>query len=401
MTQPTFTFDYNARDFASNTTNSNRTATPNQIRKYLELCEQKGLPAENYATWSIEYMSDKIGELYAFKPASDKQISLIKEKITNLQENGILINMPSEKTLRSLTGGLGGTASELLDQLIKQETALGLSAKIPATDNQVSAIVKMFLFPDADFESYGISRKIQLDETNWRYCTPDEFANLVQSTFSKQDANKFIETNRAAFYEWTSTRIRPEQIRHIRDLEHRMKSLHNQVTVEWVVDIEGNLTRQESTKPQHEWLPDAFQPMDDMQLSMMSKEDANTYINMLSKDLKDKSLTKFGERSDASLTFESLRKPKTAEELKKQEFTSLQDILFKLEAVAGYTNDEVHDCITSLMLEKELENDEHIKIANQKLKDFMVFLIEEDYITLESMVELIGDSELAKSVLIK
>ncbi|RJE47662.1 hypothetical protein A7K50_03170 [Dehalobacter sp. MCB1] len=401
MTQQTFTFDYNARDYAASSTNSNRTATPNQVRKYLELCEQKGLPAENYAAWSIEYMSDKISDLYRFKPASEKQIALIKEKITNLQEAGVLINMPSEKTLHLLTGGLGGTASELLDQLIKQEAALGLSAKIPATDNQVSAIVKMFLFPDADFESFGVSRKIQIDETHWRYCTPDEFAIMIQSSFSKQDASKFIETNRAAFYEWTSTRIRPEQIRHIRDLEKRMQSLHNQVTVEWVVDIEGNLTRQESVKPQHEWLPDAYMPMEDMQLQMMSKEDANTYINMLSKDLKDKSLTKFGERSDSSMTFEALRKSQTIEQVKKEEFRNIQDVLFKLEAVAGYHNDEVHDCITSLMLEPELKNDEHIKIANQKLKDFMVFLIEEDYITLESMVELIGDSELAKSVLIK
>lgn len=383
------------RDFASNQQTITKPSVK-QIETYLNLCKQKNQEVENYHLMSRETLSEKIQELYRFYPASDKQKQIIREKIAGLQA---IIQMPTmpEKDLNKLSGGLNGTASSLIEKLISIEKEHNVYATKKITEGQLNMIVPWMICFEIDFESVGISRKIDLGNDTWRRPTPIEFAKQIYDVFNLQSASEFIEKNRTIWYEWSATRIRPQQIKYVRDLENKMSDLSKGIVVEWAVDQQGNWT-QVKTQKQPQYNPRGFAPMADVELRMMSQEDANTYINMLKKDLANKELVRYGEQSDASLTLEMLRTTNTPEEARLKDFEALQDLLFKLEAIAGYSCEECHDAVSSLMVDEVKSSD--VLTAETKIKEFIKFLITEDYTDLETLAELAKDSKTAQRIIL-
>jgi hypothetical protein len=72
--------------------------------------------------------------------------------------------------------------------------------------------------------------------------------------------------------------------------------------------------------------------------------------------------------------------------------------MFKLEAVAGYDDEELHQAVAYMLVE---DTDSETLAANRaKIKDFMRDAIEKDAITFEGLVELIGDCKTAQKILI-
>lgn len=397
-----YNFNTNRGYDRSYTGSSARTNSPTQrqIGYYMDLCVQRKVTPKNYTQMTADQLAQEIETLRKFYPASQKQIDMIRDKVTNLQGMGININMPSDVELNALTGGQGGTASVMIESLIKLERQH--SDQAPPTEAQLKFLVEMYLCPDVPFEeNFDIRRRIELDNNMWRRPTPDEFAEQIKTKMKRNDASRFIDQHRGAFHTWKQTRIRPEQMRYIKELEARMVNLGSPVTVEYSIDINGNITQvqKHDTDKSAQYNPKGYMPLDDMQLMMMSSNEASQYIDILKSEQGRRELYSYGEVSDNSATFEDLRQAKDEHQAKIQEFTALQDLIFKLEAVAGYENPEVHDAVNFYLVE-EGGNAEAVRESRKVIKDFMLYLVQNEYIAFSSIAELCKDSKVAQNILI-
>lgn len=385
--------------------------TERQIQYYRDLCAQRKVTPKNYILMSYDELAQEIATVKDFYPASDAQIKIIKDKLQSLSEFGQEINAPDFSTL---TGGKNGTASSLIEALLKLERQH--TDKIGVTEPQIEMLVGMYLCPDVPFEAIGVNRKVLLNPVisyssdmpydeqfahqTWRKMTPDEFANEIKNKVTKRDASAFIDAHRGIFHTWKTTRIRPEQERYIRQLEDRMADLSSPTVVEWSVDINGNMVqiiKQDETRK--EYNPRGCEPLDDLSLKMFSVEDASTYIDILKSELNRKELYSYGEVSDNSMTFEAIRTPSTSEKKRDKEMQQLEDLMFRLEAVAGYENDEIHQTITPYLFEDDVDC-EIVQENKDKVRDFMKFLIAEQYITFDGMIQICSDCEIAQHILL-
>jgi hypothetical protein len=360
---------------------------------------RKGVAPKNYLDMDYDTLAQEIEEVRNFFPASEKQIQMIKDKIANLNDNvNLNIKMPSEAELKQLTGGMAGTASAMIDSLMKLEQQY--ADEFPPSDKQLEFIVNMYLCPDVPFEDFGVSRKVDLENGLWRKPTPDEFAEECRKAFRRNTASKFIDDYRGTFHTWRSTRIRPSQKKYIRQLEERMSNLSSPRAIQFAVTPEGAIIQVQDTNKDNadKYNPTGYKLMDDMYLDMYSTEEASKYIDTLKAELANKSMYRYGERSDNTMTFEDLRKPKTVESLKKNEYTTLNDLMFKLDAVAGYENEKVHNAVSTLLLEGL--DDERTLNAKQTIRDFMMYLMDEDFIGWEGLAELCKDCDIAKEILL-
>lgn len=380
-----------------NSDSSTRKPTERQIQYYMDLCVQRKVAPQNYTAMTYDEVGALIEELRKFYPASENQIKMIKDKLELLSTMGVAINAPDYS---KLTGGREGTASALIEGLISMERQY--TDKMPATDSQLQFMVSMYLCPDVPFESFEIARKVDLGDGMWRKFTPEEFAEEIKSKMNKRDASAFIDANRGAFHTWKQTRVRPEQVKYIRQLEDRMANLTPTSVIEWAVDEEGNLVQiqKQVADKSKAYAPTGYTPLDEMELMMFSVEEASKYIDILKSEYERKDLYKYGEVADESLTFESLRKANSVEQQKENELKELNDLMFKLEAVAGYADEELHNAVTSLLLEKEVVS-EKVQEQRNKIHDFMMELIEDDSATFEGMVELCKNSPIAQEILMK
>lgn len=402
--QNTFSFNFTNPVRNTNDTersfnnNTKRTPSPRQISYYLDLCTQRKIAPKNYHTMTGDELAQEIEAVRSFYPASDRQKEIIRDTITSLQEMGVNINLMSDEDMAKLTGGREGTASALIENLINMQRQH--SDKQPPSDNQLQFLVSMFLCPDVPFEDFGVMRKITLnDEGLWRKPTPDEFAEDLKKKMTRKEASKFIDDYRGSFHTWRSTRIRPEQMRYIRQLEERMSDLSSPNVVEWAVNPDGSLVqvmKQRTLK--EEYNPTGYVPLDEMELMMFSVEEASKYIDILKSEGGRKDLYKYREESDNSATFEPIHTPETKEKRMEMDYKELQDLIFRLEAVAGYENEDVHKAVTFLLVQEDVDSDA-INDSKEIIRDFMKYLIEEDYIGLEGMAELCKNCKTAQLIL--
>lgn len=359
-----------------------------RAKYYYDLCSQKGIKGINiYEVKTNDEFDAELNRVRSFRKPSDAQLKLIEQKIANLATMDVHIEVPSD-----LTGGLDGTAGQLIQALIALEKEHYDEAK--PTDAQLQVIVSYYLCPDVAFEDHNISRRIEMDTFPgaWRRPTPQEFAEQIKEKMSRKDASAFIDKYRGDFYTWNKTRIRPEQIKMIRDLEERFKSPNGRV-FETAVTIGGQTFSYTSDK--HETPVVEYVALDELQLRMMSVEDGSKFISMLKAELSNKSLYQFGETSDGSATFEGQRHgQKNVVDSKEAELQDLVRIAYKLEAVAGYKLPELHNLIDEITVEYDGG------LNSEAIREIMFSLIDDGYITLGGLSDLFNGNKTAMNILL-
>ena len=359
--------------------------TEKQIQYYLDLCQRKKVQPKEIKLFTFETIGKEIEQIRQLPdPASDRQIEKIKQLQQEISELGGNLKPFSEEFLSRLTGGAEGTASQLIETLMRKRTELNEVA-LPS-DAQLQIMVEWFLCPDIPFEDFGIQKKIYLDstiETNgetvnlWRYMTPDEFANEIKSKMTKKQASEFIDRYRVAFYDWRKTRITQQQVRYIRELEQRLASIYTPRQTEFAVNEDGEIVeikQSASRDARGELQTVAYEPLTEMQLAQMSYEEASLFIDQLKSELERKELYRYGNiYGDDQQALEDKRGAKDRNDAIIKEYTALNDLIYKLEAVAGYENYDLHGLIRETLLEGEDHRSEEAKNA---IKEFMMQTID-------------------------
>ena len=406
-----FSFNFNRNgDYNKSEGNETRLATTAQKNFYVDLCIQRGITPKDTSKMSYEDLDVEIKALRNSYPASDNQKAKITELIAQLNEIGINVKPLDEKELNKLTGGRNGTASALIESLIKLLSEN--TDKMKPTDKQLEVIVSWFLCPDVPFEDYGITRKVPIEHLEsyssdlpyeeqtaqqlWRKPTPDEFAELIVQKFNRADASAFIDKYRSAFFTWKQSRCTAKQKEYIRSLEARLCDTSTTKEITFSIDAEGNINKVESHKPQHDYNPQGYQPLSDDELDMMSVDDASKYIEILNSEIENKSLYKFNYQQDETL--ELLRKPEGyAKQI--EEFQNLNDLMYAFEALAGYNDDDLHECATELVTNKEITT-EDVEQKRSYIRDFMVNLLKNNCIDFAELTKMCEKSTTAQNILL-
>jgi len=420
-TNTNYSFSYRTNEPApKETTTKTAPARPGQYGFYGDLCKQRNITPDPITKFNADTISAAIDKMLKSTPASEKQVAKILEKIEDLKNvlvqmefteeqlasfeasesdlvqiiiSGILKdNLDMDSVLIGLVGGMDGTASKLIQGLI--DTQRLFSNQMPPSSPQIEMMVNMFLYPDASFEDYGVERRIELESGLWRKPTPQEFAENIEANMTKAEASAFIDKNRGGFYDWRNTRIQPTQASYIRELESRMGNDSKLSVVETATTIEGETVevpagKNESIKGS------CYTPFDEYQLMMLSKEQASAHIDMLKAELsaaKETSLE--GTAEDDS----KLRNILDVDKLIKIEYEAFTDLMFSLEAVAGYANDELHEAATyNLVADDDVETSE----ANREVvKEFMKELVANGSISFQGLMELCSASVTAQRIVL-
>lgn len=366
---------------------STKAASEGSIKFYLDLCAQKNVTPDSTIGLTAVQIDEKIKAVKSFFPASEAQLALIDTKIAGLQTAGVAINL-GEELKSKLTGGKNGTASNLINDLIGIETKAGITAT--PTDSQIQFLVNMYLCPDCGFEEYGVNRRVQLEGTAWRMPTPDEFANDIKSKMSKSDASKFIDSNRPAFFTWKNSRVKPGQLSYIQQLEARLADTSKVHAKEFSIGANGVISEvTRATDKSKDWSPAGYTPLTEIQLAMFSMDDASQYIDLLKKDIARKDSTP----QEAEISDE--RGAQTVEEAIRADFDKLDGLMYTLESIAGYSDDELHSSVKSTVTGDVVSAD--VTACKEKIRGFMLDLIP-TYITLEGLVTAIEDLPIAQSI---
>lgn len=369
---------------------SMRGASDSQKKFYLDLCERKRVRPSDVNAFTFDQISKEIEELQKRPdPASIRQIDKIKELVAELIELGADLKPMSETELAVLTGGRDGTASSLIESLFAMRTQLNEIA--PATSAQIQIICEWFLCPAIPFEDFGIEKKVYLDKLSaycsdsdnpeilekraWRLMTPTEFANQIKSKMTKRVASKFIDDYRAEFYEWRKTRVTKQQVEYIRELEKRLSNTHVPREVEWAI-VDGELQQVTRPSTRMDYNPVAYTPLEDMQLAQMSYEQGSEWIDKLKGEVARKNSYKsmyneesvFGENQQ---NFEDNRKATTQYDAKLKEYNALNDLIFSIEAILGYTNEEAHQIAGVIFKEGTAHKDADSFILSAEDKMFL------------------------------
>lgn len=359
--------------------------TEKQIQYYLDLCKRKRIQPKEIKLFTFETLGKEIEQIRQLPdPASDRQIEKIKQLWQEINDLGGNLKPFSDEFLNRLTGGATGTASQLIETLMKKRMELNEVA--PPSDAQLQIIVEWFLCPDIPFEYYNIQKKVFLDETTekdgevvklWRYMTPDEFANEIKTKMTKKQASEFIDRYRAVFYDWRKTRITQQQIRYIRELEKRLANIYTPRQVEFAVNEEGEIIEMKhgsSRDARGDLQTVAYEPITEMQLAQMSYEEASSFIDQLKSELERKEFYRYGDiYGNEQQLLEDKRGAKDRNDAIIKEYTALNDLIYKLEAIAGYENYDLHGLIKETLLEGEDHRSEEAKNA---IKEFMMQTID-------------------------
>ena len=260
------------------------------------------------------------------------------------------------------------------------------------TEKQLEIMVNMFLCPDVPFENYDISRRIELEDGLWRKPTPEEFANQIKSTLTKADASKFIDDYRGVFYEWKKTRIRPEQLRYIMELESRLGSQSPTTEINEAYTINGDVI--EINKNKREYIKGTeYVPHTQEQLIQFSIEQASEFIDQLKSELNRREASSFAELETDELNASFYNKNEVD-----IEYEELKNLMYKLEAVAGYNDEELHEAVGIELIKDDDPN------ANQenrkKIREFMKELLTTNAITFDGLLELARDCPTALKILV-
>ena len=401
-------------------------ASPGQIKFYLDLCTQKNEVSQPTESFTFDTMSAEIDRLMKISKPSQKQVDIIREKVQSLnaldatleldraaykriigvcpeellnQFNTYIYNnalntniIMTSNDVMNLSGGREGTASKLIEILINLEKAHADS--LPPEESHIKSMLSMFLYPDANFEDFNISRKIDLGEGLWRKPTPQEFVDSILANMSKREALTFLDTHRGGFYEWKSTRIRPEQLRYIMQLEKQMGDDSKLSKVENAVMLDGS-TVQVPAETRENIKGSAYTQHTEEQLLQFTVEQASKFIDQLKAEI--------GRKSEFSITeeyqqYDLLRKSQNSVEAIDIEFKAFQNIMFSLEAIAGYEDDELHQSANyNLVADDSRES----QVQNrQKIRAFMMDMVETGAITYSGLLELGRDSVTLQRILL-
>lgn len=395
-------------------------ATAGQIKYYNDLCKQRNIQPKPASSFNFDTMSAEIQRLMSFYPASASQIKLINDKVANLKAiinnmnftdeqveafrlnktNVVSIiiagiidgNLNLDPIISKLNGGKDGTASKLIESLIGVEKQFS-DVQMP-TESQIEILVNMFFCPDVPFESIGVFRKIDLGNGLWRKPSPDEFAKSLKENLNKAIASKFIDDNRGAFYEWKKTRIRPEQMRYIMELESRMGSQSPTTEINEAYTLGGDVIT--IGKHKREYIKgEEYVPLTQEQLIQMSIEQASEFIDQLKAEINRREGSSFIE---PEIDYNELRTSSNTQEAIDIEYKAFEDLMFRLEAVAGYADEELHDAARIVLVEDT--DPEHNRKNRQKIRDFMRELLITKAITFDGLLELAKDCPTALRILV-
>lgn len=295
--QPSFADFYTSAPSKQYSNSAGRTCSAPQIKYYNDLCSQKGVePLAQHNTWSIEKMSEQIGVLKGmqtqgalentFNAPTEKQIKMISDISFRSKINIKTIDPNYESYDKKQT-------SALIEKLFKMEKEISRTRE--ATDNQANKIVRMWLCPDVLFSDCGWKDSYTLYEGKRMLLTPNpkDIYDFVKANLTVQAAGEFIRTHQVAYANWAKTRVSAEQQAYIRTLEGRMADISSAPKqLQQSSDANGNVITPDN---QHvtEKSSVAYNPLSDVQLFQLSKDEASKYIEMLTIDLADKEMIKF------------------------------------------------------------------------------------------------------------
>ena len=119
--------------------NTTRVSAPTekQIQYYLDLCQRKKVQPKEIKLFTFETLGKEIEQIRQLPdPASDKQIEKIKQLWQEINDLGGNLKPFSEEFLNRLTGGAEGTASQLIETLMRKRMELNEVA--PPSDAQLT-----------------------------------------------------------------------------------------------------------------------------------------------------------------------------------------------------------------------------------------------------------------------
>lgn len=378
-----------------------RGASPKQVSYYMDLCKRKNVVPKDIASFTFETIGKEIEQLNKLPdPASPNQILKIKELEKEIIQNGGNLVPLTEDEMRQLSGGRNGTASEKIQELFNMRQTL--SDVLPPTEQQLQILVSWYLCPDIPFESIQndkflpleeganeqklvseiitINKRVQLEGKQWRLMTPQEFANELNSKFTRKLASRFIDEHRGKFYAWKNTRATQGQIDYIRELEARLANIYTPRQVEYAL-VDGQQVQITQSSTRLDYAPTAYEGLNDMQIAQMSTDDASVWIDRLKSELDRGTYeTMYNEEEvygDSQVEFEeSARYSKTQAEAYDKAYDGLVNIIFSLQAMVGYEAREVLDIVNSISMDA---GNQTVVINNrEKLKDFFMATVTAD-----------------------
>ncbi len=378
-----------------------------QIKYLTDLRIRFGISTDDVLSLSTQQAYEEISELSKRPaPASASQLEKINTIIGELTTAGMRINISQEK-MSTLTGGKDGTASQLITFLLSKRQEAGVTS--PASTAQIDTIASWFLCPDIPFENLEITKKVSMPDispTAWRLMTPEEFVAELTAKLNREQASKFIDDNRASYYQWKKTRITDSQVKYIRQLDERMANIESQAEVTFAVDMEGNLV-EVSTAKKNTYNPRAHEPLTDIQIGQLSYQEASTLIDQMKSELSERrssistddsqqtledKVHAFSERTGTGIA-------KTENDARSREYAKLTDLIFKLEAVVGQENPELHDMIQEVLIHDTGCADS----VAQEIKSFMHLAVDRQdkaraYRTAGALLQIAEETEVGSSI---
>jgi len=304
------------------------------------LCTQKSrIPVDNPEELLFSELRDMIDELKLYHPASDGQIKLITDKLAKLEANGVILDVQFDQ----LTGGNGGTASLLIAKLIELEAKY---VKEEPTPGQIGFLAQMYLYPEADFEGYGVKRTVPIDDTHFRKLTEEEFIAEVKRNFDKPLASKFLNENKAGFNAWKSTRIKLGQLNYLRTLLERTGAEY-----------------------------------DDLNLMMISVEEGSKWIDQLVNEAKNKpEYAPVQQEASHDLPF------------------SIKSVPDAIKVEAKGLIDSLYSIVSQTGVETECEPEQ---MSDTQIRDYIMYVISNEYIEPEVVTEMISDNQRLQEIFAK
>lgn len=372
---------------------TNGYVSPALMKFCLDLYERFGLDKSELEGKDYRFVQNKVNELQ--NRPSPKQMDIINQTLAELADLGCPLEVDQE-VLDGLTGGREGTASQLIELLFEKRREAELTGK--PNEKQLNTLVKWFFCPDIPWENFNIALKVGVNvegiENAWRHMTPEEFMEEVASKMTMAEAGQFIAENQVSYYEWEKTRIKSWQVDRIRGLEERMANLYMPAIMKTVI-VDGKIT-QVAEKVQRQYNPQAYTPMSEQELKQLSSEDADKLIIQMQSELRNPVRGSLN-NSNAQDQFEMKvhGDPREARggsaELRavNREHQAVTDFIFGLEAVVGQENEELHESVTELMIQKVGDS---LEVAN-KLREFIEFALDMKAITMQGLVSMGSKSQ--------
>jgi hypothetical protein len=368
--------------------------TDNQLKAYYEVCARKRITPVDTSHLTKASIGRELERVYALpEVASEKQIAMLKDMLQELVNAGIDgVRMPSAKFWENV-GADRNKCSEWIQNT--QKLRAKHFDKLPANESQIERIAEMYLFPDVEWESYGINIKIYTStydafiteevmpikennegvkitlpkhvaisgsfygESTWRTMTHIEFMEELKKKLTHSQASAILDQYSVRFNTWLRARSSDIQKQQIREIEARLANLYTPkevvaatmdtpfivknangagVDCETPFELAEEVETDETPTPSvrfREWNPLGYVGMTQEALDMLSREEANTYIRQLRYELQDNRLRSATGAQNLSGDAEEARTAQNQSKAKTQEFNNLNNFLYGLSDIVG------------------------------------------------------------------